>query len=82
MNIEDKKSIRLFWIIGLVLLAVLLALDFLVVHKPHFPKDGITIDTMSGFFALYGFVACFFLVILSKTLSINLKRKGSYYDDN
>ena len=82
MNIESKKSIRLFWAIGLVILAIVLVLDWTVHHHAHFAKDGITIDTLPDFFPLFGFAACFFLVVFSKMLSINLKRKDSYYDDD
>lgn len=82
MNIESKKSIRLYWTIGLVILAVLLVVDWTVHHHAHFEKDGITIDTLPDFFPLFGFASCFFLVIFSKTLAINLKRKDSYYDDD
>ncbi|MHC4840236.1 MAG: hypothetical protein ACYTDT_04635 [Planctomycetota bacterium] len=82
MKLDSPRTIRGLWIAGLILLSLLLVLDWTVHHHAHFEKDGITIDTLPNFFPVYGFLACFLLVIFSKTLSINLKRKDSYYDDD
>lgn len=82
MNLDDPKSIRMFWIIGLALLGLLIVVDLFVHHHAHFEHDGVTIDTMPLFYPLYGLGACVLLVLFSKTLAIALKRKDTYYADD
>lgn len=81
MKLDDPRTIRLLWIAGLSILAVILLIDLFVNHHAHFPRDGITIDTLPDFFPVYGFLASFALVILAKTMAIVLKRKDTFYDD-
>lgn len=82
LNLNDPKLVKWYWIVGLIVLGIIMALDLTVHHHAHFAKDGIDIDTTPEFYPLYGFAASFFLVIIAKTLSIALKRKDSYYADD
>jgi hypothetical protein len=70
------ETIKLLWAAGLVVLAVLVLLDLVVPHHPHFGIDGVF-----GFGAWYGFGACVGLVLLAKLLGVILKRPDSYYDE-
>lgn len=60
-------------------LALLVVLDLLTPAKYHrFPWDGI-----GGFGAVYGFVACVVIVVVSKALGYALLyRKEDYYDED
>lgn len=81
MKLDDPRTIRWIWAAGLLVLAVILGLDLTIHHHAHFPRDGISIDTLPEFFPLFGFAACFLMVVVSKALAIALSRKDTYYDD-
>lgn len=56
--------------------AVLLALDFFVHrHVEH------ALESWFGFYGVYGFVCCFFLVLAAKEMRKLVQRKEDYYDD-
>ena len=54
---------------------MLVALDLVVAHHPHFGLDG-----TFGFGAWFGFLSCVALVAFAKALGAILKRPDSYYD--
>ncbi|MEW5965281.1 MAG: hypothetical protein AB1749_17180 [Pseudomonadota bacterium] len=68
-------TIRMMWRGGIAILALLVALDLVVAHHPHFGVDGTL-----GFGAWYGFFACVALILLAKGLGYILKRPDDYYD--
>ncbi|MDX2201608.1 MAG: hypothetical protein NW223_02580 [Hyphomicrobiaceae bacterium] len=70
------STIRLLWTGGLLVLAVLVLLDLVVPHHPHF-----RLDALFGFAAWYGLGACVGLVLLAKALGVILKRPDTYYDE-
>lgn len=69
-------TIGQLWIGSCIVLAVLVALDLVVDHHPHFGIDG-----TFGFGAWFGFGACVSLVLLAKLIGVILKRPDTYYDD-
>lgn len=71
------KTIKLLWIGGIALLALVTALG-LTVH-PH-AKFGI--EGTPGFFSWYGLLTCVGMVLFAKfILGIVLSRRDTYYDD-
>ena len=68
------STIRLLWIVFMVILALTVLADLFIDHHGDFGIDG-TI----GFYAWYGFLSCVVLVIGSKGLGVLLKRKDDYY---
>ncbi|MCC7509716.1 MAG: hypothetical protein IT464_10105 [Planctomycetes bacterium] len=70
------------WLVGAAVLVAIVAVDYTVHHHAHFTADGIDVDAMPEFFPLFGLVSGFVLVLLSKTLSIALKRKDTFYADD
>lgn len=70
-----EGTIRLLWRGGILFLALLVALDLVVVHHPHFGIDG-----TFGFGAWYGFLSCVVMVLVAKGLGYFLKRPDDYYD--
>jgi hypothetical protein len=81
----DKKKTYLFdnprnvrrVVFGLVGVCVILVGLDLVAHR-HVSHPW---ETMFGFYAVYGFVACVLLVLLAKEMRKLLIRKEDYYDE-
>lgn len=72
--ILSDKALRRWWIgLWVVLIACVLA-QFAMHPHPYFEIDGIF-----GFYALFGFMSCVAIVVISKLLGKPLKRKESYY---
>jgi hypothetical protein len=68
-------TIRRLWVVFILVLIVLMALDLVVAHHPHFGIDG-----TFGFGAWFGFLSCVALVGFAKALGAVLKRPDTYYD--
>jgi hypothetical protein len=68
-------TIRRLWVVFILVLIVLVALDLVVAHHPHFGIDG-----TFGFGAWFGFLSCVALVGFAKALGLVLKRPDRYYD--
>jgi hypothetical protein len=68
-------TIRRLWVGFILVLVMLVALDLVVAHHPHFGVDG-----TFGFGAWFGFLSCVALVAFAKALGAILKRPDSYYD--
>lgn len=72
--VDQKRNVdRLVW--GLALFCLALALSDFAYHKhSYFP-----IESIPGFYGLYGFFMCAALVIAAKGLRVLLKRSEDYY---
>lgn len=70
------ESIRLLWIIFIVILVVTVLSELLIHKHEHFGIDG-----TFGFSAWYGFLTCAAMVVGAKILGYLLKRGEDYYDD-
>ncbi len=70
------ESIRLLWIIFIVILVVTVLSELLIHKHEHFGVDG-----TFGFSAWYGFLTCAAMVVGAKVLGYVLKRGENYYDD-
>lgn len=70
------ESIRLLWIIFIVILVVTVSSELLIHKHEHFGVDG-----TFGFSAWYGFLTCAAMVVGAKVLGYVLKRGENYYDD-
>jgi hypothetical protein len=72
---DKPKNIRRLLRLLYLACALLLATD-LIIHR-HVTHSW---DSLWGFYALFGFVACVLLVLLAKQLRKLLKRPEDYYD--
>lgn len=73
---DNPKNVKKLLMIFYALLGVLLAVEFFI-HKHTYFKW----EEWHGFYAVYGFVACVCLVLVSKyVLRPLVKRRESYYD--
>lgn len=73
--LDDPRHVRLLWRGFLVVLALVVAAEFLVALHPHF-----AIEALFGFHALYGFVACAVMIVGAKLAGFLLKRPDTYYE--
>ena len=73
---DNPRNVRRV-VLGLVGACVILAGLDLVLHR-HVAHPW---ETMFGFYAVYGFVACVLLVLLANEMRKLLIRKEDYYDD-
>jgi hypothetical protein len=69
------STIRLLWVVFIVVLAALVGLDLVVTHHPNFD-----LDSRFGFGAWFGFLSCVVLIVFAKALGALLKRPDTYYD--
>ena len=66
---------RLWWFSGLVLASTVLA-ELFVTPEAHF-----AVERLTGFYALFGFIACVAMILFAKGLGEFLKRPDTYYDE-
>ena len=71
------STIRLLWRVFAAVLALSVAAQLAVKVKGYFGVDG-----WFAFGAVYGFVACFAMVVFAKVLGRFLKRDETYYRDD
>jgi len=62
------------WLIFGILLTASVVAEYWMHPHPHFEVDG-----LPTFYAVYGFVSCVVIVLVSKLLGFVLKRKEDYY---
>ena len=68
------RTIRcLWWFFAMVLAATVLA-ELLVAHEADF-----SVERLTGFYALFGFVACVAMILFAKAIGSVLKRPDTYY---
>jgi len=70
------RTIRWLWIAFSVVLAVTVAMQFVINVKGYFGVDG-----WFGFGAAFGFLTCVAMVLLANGLGRLLKREDHFYDD-
>ncbi len=73
--LDDKRNVDKVWWTLIALCVLVFAGDFLYEKHPEFE-----IEYLFGFYGLYGFIACVFLVLTAKVLRRILKRPEDYYD--
>lgn len=75
--LDQPDNIKRLWRGFLVVLALTLLAEPLVHLHPHF-----AIDTLFGFHAVYGFIACALMIVVAKGLGLLLKRPDRYYTED
>lgn len=87
MDSENKKPEVWTWFdhpqnikrlkIGFYIVLVLLVLPDFFMHKHSLFSP---VEAWPGFYAVFGFVSCVVIILVSKLLGFVLKRKEDYYD--
>ena len=73
--LDKPHNVRLLWRVFLAVLALTVLAEFAVVLHPHF-----AIETLFGFHAWFGFLACAALILAARALGLLLKRPDTYYE--
>jgi len=73
--LDDPRNVRLLWRGFLVVLALVVAAELVVALHPHF-----AVESLFGFYAVYGFAACAVMIVGAKLLGFLLKRPDTYYE--
>ncbi len=73
---EVKKRL---WILLCGLCALSIFLEFFLHRHGHFGEH--SVDSIFGFYAILGFIACFLAALVSKFLGEFLTVNSDYYDD-
>ncbi len=73
----SRRTIRILWIVLSVILAITVLFDLVVDHYVVFG-----VESIFGFAAWYGFLACVAMIFVAKGLGFFLKRPDRYYDDD
>ncbi len=66
----------MIWKAFLSVLARSVLAQFFVDAQPHF-----AVESLFGWNAVYGFLACGVLILVARALGLVLKRREHYYDD-
>jgi len=75
--LDEPRNVKRLWRGFLVVLA-LTVLAQLVVHlHPHFE-----VESVFGFHAWFGFIACAAMIVVAKVLALVLKRPDTYYGEH
>ena len=72
--LDQPSNVKTLWRGFLVVLALTLLAEFLVPLHPAFP-----IESLFGFSAAFGFIACALMIVGAKVLGFLIKRPDSYY---
>ncbi len=83
MALEDPQTIKKLWRAFYAVLAVLLALEFVIPLVEHEPHESFAWAHWPEFNAVYGFVCCVLMVVVSKkVVGLVLIRPDTYYDSS
>jgi hypothetical protein len=69
-------TLRLLWRVFIAVLVLTVLAEFLVAHHPHF-----RVESVPGFGAWYGFLACAGMILFAKGLAVFLKRPDTHYEE-
>ena len=72
--LDQPKNVKTLWRSFIVVLALTILAEFLIPLHPTFP-----IESLFGFSAAFGFIACAFMIIGAKLLGFLIKRPDDYY---
>jgi hypothetical protein len=74
--LDQPRNVKRLWRAFLVVLALTVLAEAVVQLHPHF-----AVESIFGFHAWFGFLACAAMIVVAKALALALKRPDSYYDD-
>jgi len=74
--LDRPRNVKLLWRLFLGVLVLTVMVEALISLHPHF-----AIESVFGFYAWYGLIACAVMIIVAKALGLVLKRPDTYYKD-
>lgn len=73
--LDEPRNVRLVWRLFIGVLVLTVAAELVVHLHPHFG-----IDSIFGFHAWFGFLACVAMIVVAKGIGLLLKRPENYYE--
>lgn len=72
--LDEPRNVKRLWRGFLVVLALTVLAELVVQLHPHF-----AVESVFGFSAWFGFLACTAMIVVAKALALLLKRADTYY---
>jgi hypothetical protein len=72
--LDQPHNVKRLWRGFLAVLALTVLAEVAVALHPHF-----AVDSLFGFHAAFGFIACALMILVAKALALLLKRPDTYY---
>ena len=72
--LDEPRHVKLLWRVFLGVLVLIVAIGALLPLHPYFD-----IESVFGFYAWFGFIACAVMIVVAKGLARLLKRPDTYY---
>ncbi len=72
--LDEPRHVKLLWRLFLGVLVLAVAIGALIPLHPYFD-----IESVFGFYAWFGFIACAAMIVVAKGLALLLKRPDTYY---
>jgi uncharacterized membrane protein YcjF (UPF0283 family) len=73
--LDEPRNVRRLWRLFLAVLAATVLVELAVTLHPHF-----AVESVFGFAAWFGFLACAAMIVAAKALALLLKRPDTYYE--
>jgi hypothetical protein len=73
--LDEPRNVKRLWRGFLVVLAITVLAEFAVHLHPYFE-----VESVFGFYAWFGLLACVAMIVFAKALALLLKRPDTYYD--
>ena len=74
--LDDPQHVKLLWRLFLGVLVLTVVIGALIPLHPYFD-----IESLFGFYAWFGSIACAVMIIVAKALALLLKRSDTYYHE-
>jgi hypothetical protein len=74
--LDEPRNAKLLWRVFLTVLIVCVLIEIIVPPHPSFD-----IESLFGFHAWFGLLACVVMIVAAKGLSVLLRRPDTYYDE-
>ena len=74
--LDEPRNVKRLWRGFIVVLALTVVAQLVVPIPPHF-----TVESLFGFNAWFGFLACVAMIVAAKALAVLLKRPDTYYGE-
>lgn len=72
--LDEPRNVKRLWHVFLAVLALTVLVELVVTLHPHF-----AVESLFGFSAWFGFLACAAMIAVAKALALLLKRPDTYY---
>jgi hypothetical protein len=72
--LDDPRHVKLLWRLFLGILVLVVLIGALIPLHPHFD-----LESLFGFYAWFGFIACVVMIVAAKGLGLLLRRPDTYY---